>query len=61
MVLVPPEDPPGLAAAIDELLGDRGRLEALGGAARETVEREFTWRRCGEDTLAAYREAVGAA
>ena len=26
--------------------------------ARATVEREFTWERCGERTLAAYREAL---
>jgi glycosyltransferase involved in cell wall biosynthesis len=60
IVLVPPRDAHALADAIDGLLGDQERLEALGREARETVERSFTWRRCGEETLAAYREALGA-
>jgi teichuronic acid biosynthesis glycosyltransferase TuaC len=56
--LVPPRDPRGLAAAIDGLLRDRDRLETLGRQARETVERAFTWTRCGEQTLQAYAEAL---
>ncbi len=58
IVLVPPRDPPALAAAIESLLRDRPRLEALGAQARETVAREFTWERCGRETVAAYREAL---
>jgi glycosyltransferase involved in cell wall biosynthesis len=57
--LVAPGDVPALTAEIDALLRDeRGRRE-LGDRARETVERAFTWRRCGEETAAAYRQALG--
>jgi glycosyltransferase involved in cell wall biosynthesis len=56
--LVPPRHPPALARALRALLEDRGRLDALGAAARATVEREFTWERCGEQTRAAYAEAL---
>jgi teichuronic acid biosynthesis glycosyltransferase TuaC len=55
MVLVPPDDHAALAAAIGRCLRDG---ERLGAAARETVERAFTWRRCGERTLAAYEAAL---
>jgi glycosyltransferase involved in cell wall biosynthesis len=58
MLLVPPRDPRALAAEIDALLRDPGRLQHLGREARETVEREFTWERCGEETVASYREAL---
>ncbi|MGZ4294003.1 MAG: glycosyltransferase [Solirubrobacteraceae bacterium] len=57
--LVPPGDPRALAAAIDGLLGDPARLGTLGTAARETVAREFTWERCGRETVAAYEEVLG--
>ncbi len=58
MVLVPARDPSALATALRRLLGDEPALTALGRAARETVEREFTWERCGVQTLAAYRDAA---
>jgi teichuronic acid biosynthesis glycosyltransferase TuaC len=57
--LVPGRDPAALAGALDGLLSDRARREALGQAARENVERNFTWAGCGAATLAAYREALG--
>jgi glycosyltransferase involved in cell wall biosynthesis len=56
--LVPPRDPRALAETIDALLSDRERLTALGRAARDTVERAFTWERCGTETVAAYREVL---
>jgi teichuronic acid biosynthesis glycosyltransferase TuaC len=56
--LVPPLDVRALADRIDGLLSDPSTLAALGRAARDTVERRFTWGRCGEDTMAAYREAL---
>jgi teichuronic acid biosynthesis glycosyltransferase TuaC len=59
IALVPPNDPTALAAEIEALLGDPGRLLSLGRAARATVAREFTWRRCGEQTVAVYAEALG--
>ena len=56
--LVPPRSPGALAACLRELLGDPDRRRALGTAARATVEREFTWQRCGEQTVAAYAQAL---
>ncbi len=57
--LVPGRDPAALAGVVDELLSDRARRAALGRAARENVERNFTWAGCGAATVAAYREALG--
>jgi glycosyltransferase involved in cell wall biosynthesis len=31
-------------------------LSELGADARRTVEESFSWKRCGEATVAAYRE-----
>jgi teichuronic acid biosynthesis glycosyltransferase TuaC len=58
--LVAPLSVRGLAERIDGLLADPATLTALGGAARQTVQRSFTWERCGTDTLAAYEEALTA-
>jgi glycosyltransferase involved in cell wall biosynthesis len=41
-LLVPPEDPPALARAIADLLGDGSRRDALGSAARKEVVRGYT-------------------
>jgi glycosyltransferase involved in cell wall biosynthesis len=41
-LLVPPRDPPALAAAIGRLLGDPGRARALGQAGRRLVVAEFS-------------------
>ncbi len=56
--LVPPRSPGALAASLRRLLGDRDARLALGAAARATVEREFTWKRCGEQTVQAYADAL---
>ncbi len=56
--LVPPRSPDALAECLRRLLGDEQARGELGKRARETVEREFTWHRCGERTLAAYEEAL---
>jgi teichuronic acid biosynthesis glycosyltransferase TuaC len=57
--LVTPRDPRALAGAIDALLSDAERLAELRRSARDTVTREFTWERCGRETVAAYAEALG--
>jgi glycosyltransferase involved in cell wall biosynthesis len=59
IALVPARDVGALADRIDALLGDPAALEVLGQAARETVVREFTWDRCGVETVAAYEQALG--
>ena len=56
--LVPPHDPAALAEAIDGLLSEPERLATLGRQARTTVERSFTWERCGRETMAAYENAL---
>ncbi|MEA2310362.1 MAG: hypothetical protein QOE28_330 [Solirubrobacteraceae bacterium] len=56
--LVAPGDPEALAAELRALLDEPEWRRELGQAARATVEREFTWERCGEATVAAYEEAL---
>jgi teichuronic acid biosynthesis glycosyltransferase TuaC len=57
-VLVPPGDIERLTQRIDELLSDPHRLREAGQRARATVAANFTWERCGEQTLSAYRYAL---
>ena len=59
IVLVEPRSSTDLTGVLRELFADDARRQALAVAARETVEREFTWERCGERTLAAYEAAPG--
>jgi glycosyltransferase involved in cell wall biosynthesis len=58
IVLVPPGDPRALAEEIARLLEDGVWRAELGRAARETVAEQFTWERCGRQTVAAYEEAL---
>ncbi len=58
-VLVPPGDIERLTQRIDELLSDPHRLREAGQRARESVAANFTWERCGRQTLAAYEHALG--
>jgi glycosyltransferase involved in cell wall biosynthesis len=60
-VLVPPGDIERLTQRIDELLSDPHRLREAGSRARESVAANFTWERCGAQTLDAYRYALEAA
>ncbi len=57
-MLVPPGDIERLTQRIDELLSDPQRLREAGQRARATVATHFTWERCGEQTLAAYRQVL---
>ena len=57
-MLVPPGDIERLTQRIEELLSDPQRLREAGQRARATVAAHFTWRRCGEQTLAAYRDVL---
>jgi teichuronic acid biosynthesis glycosyltransferase TuaC len=60
IALVDPRDAPALAAQIDAWLSDPARLAETGREARLTVERAFTWSRCGQQTLQAYRDVLRA-
>jgi glycosyltransferase involved in cell wall biosynthesis len=57
-MLVPPGDIERLTQRIDELLSDPHRLREAGQRARASVAANFTWRRCGEDTLDAYESVL---
>jgi glycosyltransferase involved in cell wall biosynthesis len=58
-LLVPPEDPSALAAALDSLARDRSRLAELGRRGRERVEAHFSAEEVGRRTVALYRELCG--
>jgi len=57
-VLVPPDDPDALARAVDELLREPARREALGEGARARVERDFSADRMAAQTAEVYRDAL---
>jgi starch synthase len=57
-LLVPPADPPALAAAVNELLADPERSRRMGLAGRERVLEHFTWRAVARRTLALYQRLV---
>jgi alpha-maltose-1-phosphate synthase len=55
-LLVPPDDPASLADAINLLLRDPGRAEAMGQAGRERAVAEFSWAAVAAQTAALYAE-----
>ena len=55
-LLVPPEDPGELAAALVKVLAERELAERLGAAGAATAAREGSWDVVAARTLAAYRE-----
>jgi glycosyltransferase involved in cell wall biosynthesis len=54
-LLVPPSDPPALAAAIERLLADREEAQRLGRAGRAFMLERFTLARTGDDLSALYQ------
>jgi glycosyltransferase involved in cell wall biosynthesis len=56
-LLVPPQDPPALAAAIRRLAGDRDLRHRMGRAGRVRVESLFAWQRCVDLMVGVYRDA----
>jgi glycosyltransferase involved in cell wall biosynthesis len=59
--LVPPRDPAALAAAIQDVLADPARAEAMGRAARARVERVFQWRDAAANLVQVFEETLHAA
>ena len=57
-----PVDPDGysraLAAAINQLMGDPDKRQAMGRAGRARVVAHFSWQRIAEQTLTFYRELI---
>jgi len=58
LVLVPPGDIERLTQRIDELLSDPHRLHEIRQRASATVAANFTWERCGRETIDAYEYAL---
>ncbi len=58
--LVDPGDVAGLRSRIEILLRDPARARRMGAQARDRVLAEWTWARCAERCLAAYRELLPA-
>ena len=58
-IVVPPRDPPALAAAISALLSDRERAARLGEAGRARAEERFSLDRMIAGTLGVYQRAGG--
>ena len=58
--LVTPGDVGELEAAIEDLLDDPERREAMGRAGRERVLERFSWRAVAKATAAAYEEVIAA-
>lgn len=59
-LIVPPEDPKALAAAIDELMADDERRAAMGRRSREVAEQMFTLDAMVERYCAVYEGILGA-
>ncbi len=57
-VLVPPDDPGALAAAIGRLLDDPDERARLGAAGRQRVLERFTWKVTAEGTAECYRDLL---
>jgi glycosyltransferase involved in cell wall biosynthesis len=57
-ILIEPNDPDALAAAIERLYRDRDLCARLGAAGRRRVEENFTWEHFGARLLDAWRTAM---
>ena len=57
-LLVPPNDPGALAAAIVRALDDADLRARLGAAGRDRVLERFTWRATAEATVDVYRQVI---
>jgi D-inositol-3-phosphate glycosyltransferase len=56
--LVPPQDPHALAERLYRLWAEPAERERMGRAARERVEREFTWQTVARRTAAIYQSLL---
>lgn len=58
-IVLPPENPVGLAAALRKLLAQSFQCESMGAAGRSRAQSRFAWQRIALDALNIY-ESVGA-
>ena len=59
-LLVPPEDPVSLAAALRRLVRDPAMRERLGAAGRRKVEAQYRWDRCVDRMERVYEDVLAA-
>jgi Glycosyltransferase len=57
-IVIPPNDPDAIAAALERLHRDRDLAARMGAAGRERVVNHFTWDRFRERLLDAYARAI---
>jgi phosphatidylinositol alpha-1,6-mannosyltransferase len=57
-LLIPPNDPQALAEAINSLLDDPERMEAMGAKGRQRVMERFTWDKVAERMVGYFREIL---
>jgi starch synthase len=57
-LLVPPDDEEALAAALNELIGDPARADAMGQAGRERAVTEFSWASVATQTAELYAKVI---
>ena len=57
-LLVPPRDPPALAGAIRQLLGDEALRQRMGLKARQRIEESFSWDVAARKTVEVYEELL---
>jgi starch synthase len=57
-LLVPPDDEEALAAALNELVRDPARAEAMGQAGRERAVTEFSWASVATQTAELYAKVI---
>jgi alpha-maltose-1-phosphate synthase len=57
-LLVPPDDPASLSDALNTLVRDPGRAEAMGKAGRQRAVTEFSWDAVAAQTAELYAELV---
>jgi glycosyltransferase involved in cell wall biosynthesis len=56
--VVPHSNPPALAEAIDSLLRDPERREAMSKSARQHILDKFKWERCAREVVDMYRDTI---
>ncbi len=59
-VLVPPGDAHAIADAIEAMLANPAKREAMGAAGVRRIEQQFSWRVCAMRTAALYEEVLAA-
>lgn len=57
-ILVPPQDAPALASALEQMLRDTSARRAMGARARERVLRQFSWEAVARQSTAVYAAAA---